>query len=122
MGYLIDQWKECIDKGDIVGTLFTDFHKAFDVVVHSILLRKLRIYNLKARYLPYLNFYYLKMIYHCPFNSVNLTSMQMMQLFIRIIKIYIPLKAECNPISMPLSCGVPQTKCTFIIIKHPVLQ
>ena len=46
MGYLIDQWKECIDKGDIVGTLFTDFHKAFDVVVHSILLRKLRIYKL----------------------------------------------------------------------------
>ena len=46
MGYLIDQWKECIDKGDIVGTLFIDFHKAFDVVVHSILLRKLRIYKL----------------------------------------------------------------------------
>ena len=46
MGYLIDQWKECIDKGDIVGTLFTDFHKSFDVVVHSILLRKLRIYKL----------------------------------------------------------------------------
>ena len=29
---LIDQWKECIDKGDIVGTLFIDVRKAFDVV------------------------------------------------------------------------------------------
>ena len=37
---LIDQWKECIDKGDIVDTLFIDFRKAFDVVDHNILLRK----------------------------------------------------------------------------------
>ena len=42
---LIDQWKECIDKGDIVGTLFIDFRKAFDVVDHNILLRKLQIYK-----------------------------------------------------------------------------
>ena len=42
---LIDQWKECIDKGDIVGTLFIDFRKAFDVVDHNILLRKLQIFN-----------------------------------------------------------------------------
>ena len=39
------------------------------------------------------------MIYHCPFNTVHLTSMQMMQLFIRMIKIYIPSKAEYNSIS-----------------------
>ena len=36
-----------------------------------------------------------------------------------MIKIYIPSKAEYNPISMPLSCGVPQTKCTSIIKKPP---
>ena len=42
---LKDQWKECIDKGDIVGTLFIDFRKAFDVVDHNILLRKLQIYK-----------------------------------------------------------------------------
>ena len=42
---LIDQWKECIDKGDIVGTLFIDFRKTFDVVDHNILLRKLQIYK-----------------------------------------------------------------------------
>ena len=41
----MDQWKECIDKGDIVGTLFIDFRKAFDVVDHNILLRKSQIYN-----------------------------------------------------------------------------
>ena len=34
---LKDQWKECIDKNDIVGTLFIDFRKAFDVVEDNIL-------------------------------------------------------------------------------------
>ena len=27
---LIDQWMACIDKGDIIGSLFLDFRKAFD--------------------------------------------------------------------------------------------
>lgn len=37
---LIDQWMACIDNGDIVGTLFIDFRKAFDMVDHSLLIKK----------------------------------------------------------------------------------
>ena len=37
----------CIDKGDIVGTLFLDFRKAFDLIDHSILIKKLSIYKLR---------------------------------------------------------------------------
>ena len=37
---LVDQWMTCIDKGDIVGTLFIDFREVFDLVYHSILLKK----------------------------------------------------------------------------------
>ena len=43
---LIDHWMECIDKGDLVGTLLVDFRKAFDLVNHSILLeKKLKLYK-----------------------------------------------------------------------------
>ena len=42
---LIDTWMECIDKGDIIGALFLDFRKAFDLVDHKILLNKLSLYN-----------------------------------------------------------------------------
>ena len=42
---LVDQWLSCIDKGDIVGTLFVDFRKAFDLVDHSILINKLSLYK-----------------------------------------------------------------------------
>ena len=42
---LIDQWMQSIDKGNIVGSLFVDFRKAFDVVDHSILLDKLTKYK-----------------------------------------------------------------------------
>ena len=31
---LIDQWMACIDRGDIVGSVFLDFRKAFDLVDH----------------------------------------------------------------------------------------
>ena len=36
---LIEQWMACIDNGDIVGTLFIDFRKAFDMVDHALLLQ-----------------------------------------------------------------------------------
>ena len=38
---LVDQWMTCINNGDIVGTLFIYFRKAFDLVDHSLLLNKL---------------------------------------------------------------------------------
>ena len=40
---LIDSWMKCIDSGDMVGALFIDFRKAFDLVDHAILMKKLSI-------------------------------------------------------------------------------
>lgn len=42
---LINDWMECIDKGDMVGALFIDFRKAFDLVDHAILVKKLSLYK-----------------------------------------------------------------------------
>ena len=54
---LIDQWMQCIDKGDIVGSLFVDFRKAFDVVDHSIILNKLIKYKFNRRTMDWFTSY-----------------------------------------------------------------
>ena len=48
---------ECIDKGDIVGTLFLDFRKAFDLVDHKILLNKLSLYHFSPSSLQWFESY-----------------------------------------------------------------
>ena len=54
---LIDQWMQCIDNGYIVGSLFVDFRKAFDVVDHSILLNKLIKYKFNRRTIDWFSSY-----------------------------------------------------------------
>ena len=54
---LIDQWMASIDKGDIIGTLFIDFRKAFDMVDHSLLMKKLEHYKLSNTSLSWFKSY-----------------------------------------------------------------
>ena len=54
---LIDQWMTCIDRGDIVGSVFLDFLKAFDLFDHSILIDKLFLYKYQGHNLNLISSY-----------------------------------------------------------------
>ena len=42
---LVDSWLKAIDNGEMTGLLLVDFRKAFDLVDHDILMKKLTIYK-----------------------------------------------------------------------------
>ena len=54
---LIDQWMASIDKGDIIGSLFIDFRKAFDMVDHTLLIKKLAQYKVSNTSLDWFKSY-----------------------------------------------------------------
>lgn len=45
---LVDRWLSNINKKEFTGVLFVDFAKAFDVIDHKLLLRKLALYKLSS--------------------------------------------------------------------------
>ena len=54
---LINDWLKHIDQGNIVGAIFFDLKKAFDVVDHEILLQKLALYGIKGTALNWFRSY-----------------------------------------------------------------
>ena len=45
---MTDDWRRAIDNGKLVGATMVDFSKAFDLVHHGILLRKLSKYGIRG--------------------------------------------------------------------------
>ena len=42
---IIENWKKQLDNGEKVGVILMDLSKAFDVINHSLLLAKLKVYG-----------------------------------------------------------------------------
>ena len=43
--YMIENWKESLDQGSHYGALLTDLSKAFDCIMHDLLIAKLQAYS-----------------------------------------------------------------------------
>ena len=54
---LLDKWLKSIDKGELVGAIFLDLRKAFDVVDHELLLKKLSVYKFSNTSLNWIKSY-----------------------------------------------------------------
>ena len=56
---MTETWLSEMDSGNLTGTVLLDFSKAFDLVNHSILLHKLKVYRFSEQTLSLLNSYLL---------------------------------------------------------------
>ena len=43
---MLEKWKEALDKGNFVDAIFMDLSKAFDILNHDRLIKKLEVYGL----------------------------------------------------------------------------
>ena len=54
---LIDKWLKCIDNGEIIGAVFFDLRKAFDIVDYELLKRKLPMYKFHESSIQWISSY-----------------------------------------------------------------
>ena len=53
----LEEWRESIDKGDCFRALLTDLSKAFDCILHDLLIAKLHAYDVDMKSLRWLDSY-----------------------------------------------------------------
>ena len=55
--HIVDKWLQALDKGNMVSVIFIDFRKAFDLVDHEILLKKMIFYKMNQQSFDWCRFY-----------------------------------------------------------------
>ena len=51
---MLEKWKEALDKGNFVDAIFMDLSKAFDILNHDRLIKKLEVYGLSITSLRFI--------------------------------------------------------------------
>ena len=54
LNHLIEEWREYFDKYFVISTVLTDLSKAFDCILHDLLIAKLEAYSLGEKALSYI--------------------------------------------------------------------
>ena len=55
--FMIEKWRKCLDNKGKAGVLLTDLSKAFDCIVHDLLIAKLNAYGFDYLSLKLINDY-----------------------------------------------------------------
>ena len=72
---LTNEWLSQIDQGNVIGAIFYDLKKAFDVVDHEILLQKLALYGIRDKWLSWFESHLFKRS-QCIINGQNVSRKQ----------------------------------------------
>ena len=70
---LCDGWLSAVNSSETVGTVFLDFKKAFDLVDHSVLLKKLSLYVKDSSSLAFFSFFFI-LILRAVHNMISLIT------------------------------------------------
>ena len=54
---MVEKWRQCLDNGGVNGVLLTDLSKAFDCILHDLLIAKLAAYGFECNSLQMLQSY-----------------------------------------------------------------
>ena len=87
---MVDKWLSSIDKGEVVGALFYDLKKAFDIVNHELLIKKLDMYKFDMVTLNWMNSY-LSDRKQCIISKQNQPSLQS-------VKAGVPRRSVLGPV------------------------